>query len=92
MLLTGAEARNMNAPTNDTRQAASFPLPAGATLENRVRGEFREMPGMRLSFDQAVRLWALDRRTCQAVLERLISVGFLERDDQGQYRKTHGGY
>jgi DNA-binding IclR family transcriptional regulator len=69
-----------------------FPLPSGATLENRVRAEFREMPGMRLSFDQAVRLWALDRRSCQAVLERLIAVGFLQRDDQGRYCKTHGGY
>jgi hypothetical protein len=95
----------MNVATNDTCLAARSaeaggamnasgggPLPAGATLENRVRGEFREMPGMRLSFDQAVRLWALDRRTCQVVLERLLAVGFLERDNEGQYRKTHGGY
>jgi hypothetical protein len=82
----------MNVPTNETCHAAWFPLQSGATLENRVRGEFREMPGMRLSFDQAVRLWALDRHTCQAVLERLVAVGFLVRDDQGRYRKTHAGY
>ena len=33
-------------------------------LLSRVRGEFREMPGLRLSLEQAMRLWALDRATC----------------------------
>jgi hypothetical protein len=71
---------------------AVFPLPSETELVNRVRGEFREMPGMRLTFDQAVRLWALDRRTCEVVLQRLVAVGFLEHDDRGHYRKAHGGY
>lgn len=61
-------------------------------LANRVRGEFNEMPGMRLTFDQATRLWALDRHTCEAVLGRLLVAGFLDRDDRGRYRKAHGGY
>ena len=29
-------------------------------LVQRVRGEFREMPGLRLTFAQACRLWQLD--------------------------------
>jgi hypothetical protein len=72
---------------------AGFVLPSSAIeLANRVRGEFREMPGMRLTFDQAVRLWALDQRTCEAVLDHLVAVGYLVRDDRGHYRKAHGGY
>ena len=30
----------------------------------RLRGEYREMPGMRLTLDQAMRLWDIDRQTC----------------------------
>jgi hypothetical protein len=70
----------------------NVPIETCRDLANRVRGEFHEMPGMRLSFDQAVRLWALDRHTCETVLERLLAVGFLVRDDRGLYRKAHGGY
>jgi hypothetical protein len=65
---------------------------AAVDLQSRVRGEFREMPGMRLTFEQATRLWALDRRTCAAVLEQLIAAGFLSRDDGGRYHRAHGGY
>jgi hypothetical protein len=30
----------------------------------RIRAEFLEMPGMRLTFSQAKRLWGLDEQTC----------------------------
>jgi hypothetical protein len=81
----------MHAATIENSRALPLP-PSEIDLVNRVRGEFLEMPGMRLTFDQAVRLWALDARTCEAVLDRLISVGYLARDDRGHYRKAHGGY
>lgn len=61
-------------------------------LARRIRGEFLEMPGMRLSFDQAARLWALDRPTCQALVDHLMADGFLQRDDRGIYQQAHGGY
>jgi len=35
----------------------------------RVQGEFREMPGLRVTRAQAQRLWALDAAVCEAVLE-----------------------
>ena len=38
-------------------------------LLSRIRGEFREMPGLRLSLEQAMRLWSLDRATCVDVLD-----------------------
>jgi hypothetical protein len=61
-------------------------------LVTRVRGEYREMPGMRLTIDQAMRLWMLDRKTCSGVLDSLVSAQFLERDPRGQYARAGGGY
>lgn len=61
-------------------------------LLRRVRSEFREMPGMRLTLDQAMRLWMLDRQTCTSVLDRLIGMGFLEMDVNHRYQKAHCGY
>ena len=61
-------------------------------LLRRVRGEFREMPGMRLTIDQAMRLWTIDRTTCAAVFDSLVAARFLELDATGRYRKTHRGY
>jgi hypothetical protein len=55
----------------------------------RARGEYREMPGMRLTVDQAMRLWDLDRRTCQDLLNSLVAARFLEIDANGRYRKAH---
>jgi hypothetical protein len=43
----------------------------------RVRGEFNEMPGLRLTPEQAARLWALEPRTCGEVLQRLVASSFL---------------
>jgi hypothetical protein len=43
----------------------------------RVRGEFNEMPGLRLTPEQAARLWNLDRRACTEVLGRLVAASFL---------------
>jgi hypothetical protein len=43
----------------------------------RVRAEFFEMPGLRLTPAQATRLWGLDREACQKVIEALIDSAFL---------------
>jgi hypothetical protein len=61
-------------------------------LVTRVRGEYREMPGMRLTVDQAMRLWTLDRETCSDVLSSLVAARFLQLDRSGRYAKAHGGY
>ena len=58
----------------------------------RARGEYREMPGMRLTIDQAMRLWDLDRQTCQWLLNSLVDAQFLAIDANGRYRKAHSGY
>ena len=61
-------------------------------LLRRIRGEFREMPGMRLSLEQAMRLWSLDRAACVEVLNQLRSEKFLDLDRNGGYRLAHGSY
>jgi hypothetical protein len=50
---------------------------AMSELVGRVRGEFMEMPGLRLNVAQAQRLWGLDALRCQAVLETLVETGVL---------------
>lgn len=57
-------------------------------LEARVRAEFLEMPGLRLTPEQASRLWALDPRTSQHILDGLASVGFLARTREGAYLRA----
>jgi hypothetical protein len=47
----------------------------------RARAEFLEMPGLRLTIRQAQRLWGLDARTCQAVIDRLVADSSLRLQD-----------
>jgi hypothetical protein len=54
-------------------------------LEYRVRGEFMEMPGLRLTPAQASRLWAVDRLTSARILDGLAATGFLSRTREGAY-------
>ena len=42
-------------------------------LVRRVQQEFVEMPGLRLTPQQASRLWGLEGDTCRAVIEVLVS-------------------
>jgi hypothetical protein len=61
-----------------TAAAYSVTEPPGAeALIERIRSEFLEMPGLRLTCQQASRLWHLDDRTCDAVLQRLVGERFL---------------
>lgn len=46
-------------------------------VARRVREEFREMPGLRLTPTQATRLWGLDRDACRAVIDHLVAASFL---------------
>ena len=49
----------------------------------RVREEFREMPGLRLTPAQASRLWGLEQATCTAVIDRLIASAYLRWTSAG---------
>ena len=54
-------------------------------LLTRIRGEYGEMPGLRLTFAQACRLWHVDAQTCEMVLEDLVAQRFLHRTHDGAY-------
>jgi len=54
-------------------------------LLTRIRGEYQEMPGLRLTFAQACRLWQLDAATCRAVLQQLMGDRFLHQTTDGAY-------
>jgi hypothetical protein len=60
-------------------------------LLNRIRGEFREMPGLRLTLSEACRLSQLDSQTCEAVLRRLVDERFLTRKHDGTYLELANG-
>jgi hypothetical protein len=51
----------------------------------RIRGEFLEMPGLRLTAAQARRLWRLDETSCDAVLGALVDARFLAKTRDGAF-------
>jgi hypothetical protein len=57
-------------------------------LLHRIRSEFLEMPGLRLTPAQAARLWALDRPTSERVLDGLAVTGFLLKSRDGAYLRA----
>lgn len=61
---------------------------ARASISERVRGEFREMPGLTLTLAQAGRLWSLDAKTCTEVLSHLVVTGFLCRRSDGAFYRA----
>ena len=54
-----------------------MPSTAFDSLVARVRGEYSEMPGLRLTVSQACRLWYVDVSTCEMLFEQLVREGFL---------------
>ena len=65
-----------------TRSAQPLPL---EDICRRIRGEYIEMPGLRLTVTQAQRLWGLDRTVCETVLSALVDVEFLIRNRDGTF-------
>ena len=57
----------------------------------RIQGEFKEMPGLRLTPAQAQRLWGLDRNVCDQLLDALVKANFLSQTRDGSFIKTDGG-
>ena len=58
------------------------------SLLHRIRGEFGEMPGLRLTSTQAARLWHLDTMTVTALLTTLVDAKFLYRTPAGAYKRV----
>jgi hypothetical protein len=56
----------------------------------RVRDEFHEMPGLRLTPAQATRLWGLEQATCRAVIDALVASAFLRWTAAGAITRAEG--
>jgi hypothetical protein len=60
-------------------------MAAANPLLSRIRGEYLEMPGLRLTLAQASRLWQVDAATCHEALDALLTERFLHRTAEGAY-------
>jgi hypothetical protein len=58
----------------------------------RIRMEYIEMPGLRLTSRQASRLWNLDQAACEAILATLVEELFLSRTRDGSYLRRDTGH
>ena len=56
----------------------------------RIKGEFLEMPGLRLTLTQAQRLWGLDRFACDNLLGALVDAKFLRKTRDGAFVQSEG--
>ena len=70
---------------------SSQSLRADDDILRRVRGEFIEMPGLRLTEAQAVRLWGLDPASCRKLLAVLVDAKFLFRTTSGAFMRVDHG-
>jgi hypothetical protein len=60
-------------------------------MVNRIRAEFLEMPGLRLTLEQAQRLCGVERALCQRVLDTLVEMNFLCVKADGAYARVTDG-
>ena len=57
----------------------------------RLRGEFLEMPGLKLRVDQVQRLCGIEQTMCKLVLDALVKVDFLSLRSDGTYVRLAEG-
>lgn len=57
------------------------------SLLDRLRAEYREMPGMRLTRAQVQRLCGIEAATCQQMLDALVAAKFLCVNADGAYAR-----
>lgn len=60
-------------------------MPTDDRLLARIRGEYQEMLGLRLTLPQACRLWQLDGTTCLALFEQLVVERYLHHTHDGMF-------
>ena len=66
---------------------------ANDRLLRTIWSEYAEMPGLKLTPEQAQRLWAVDESTCTDLLESLVAAKLLVRGADRQYaRFSHSSH
>jgi len=91
-MATLTSSHEIPACLHETCTIQVFHPSAERLLERRIRGEFKEMPGLRLSPRQASRLWSIESAVCEQMLDALVRSGYLRRDRNGLYARSHCGY
>jgi hypothetical protein len=61
----------------DRRYGLSTDRDTDSDLATRIRAEFAELPGLKLTLPQASRLFNVERVRCARILERLVTHGNL---------------
>jgi hypothetical protein len=56
-----------------------------SALRDRIRGEFLEMPGLKLTPAQARRRWSMNEAVCVEALQSLAADGFLHQTASGAF-------
>ena len=62
-------------------------LSLSPVLLQRITRDYSEQPCLRLTPQQAQRLWGLDGPTCGAVLTALVDAGVLHRTPDGRFAR-----
>jgi hypothetical protein len=85
--MTSAEPRTL--AVGDT----GINLSQATTLDliSLIRSEYLEIPGLHLTRPQVRRLWHLDAAACDALLDALVSGGFLRRTPSDAYVRAGAG-
>jgi Fic family protein len=81
---SGAERRTATASDRGEQSG-------GDDIIQRIQGEYLEMPGLRLTAEQAKRFLGLDEETAGQVLEKLVDERFLSRTADGAYVRGSEG-
>jgi len=77
--------RRLQEAIMQTRRTATI---TAERIAERIRREFLALPGLRLSLEQAERVWGLDPQACAALLDSLVSTRFLAHEPDGSFRRA----
>ena len=83
----GGFASDRHASLWFTEDNQEFVLLADEQLLRRVWAEYVYLPGLRLTRDQARRLWAVDDQTCTRLFDSLVRAHLLVRTSDGQFAR-----
>ncbi len=72
--------QTLRGPVQDRQDSRQSKMRA---VEDRIMADYREMPGLMLTVAQASRLWAIDARLCEELLEHLADRHLLRRTRDG---------
>jgi hypothetical protein len=84
-------APNPVPPRQSASKKGRFRMPQQMRIDEllkRIKGEYLEMPGLRLTAAQAQRLWGLERTSCDALLAALVDTKFLFRTRDGAFVRS----